>query len=241
MVEEVPVVPAPVTTEEKRAARKVNKVVEKVEAGMTEMPPTPAAPAEEVKMLVEDVTLEAEGKAPITQQMFDRAKSLADEIEKSPVAQKVREQVKMAADQIDGSKIAGDVRKAAQDARTTFEKSPITAALHKLLLASIGAVAMAQEEIEDLINRLVERGEIAEADGKRMLKDVFEQRRKAMDKAQAVASEMAEAPKRVADDVEKRVEGVLSRMNIPSKDEIEALSAKITALTRKVDELKKPQ
>lgn len=157
------------------------------------------------------------------------------------MAHKVVEQVKTTADQLDNSKIAGDVRKAAHDAKTSIEKSPITTAVHKLLLASIGAVAIAQEELEDFVNRLVERGEIAEADGKRMLKDVFEQRKKAMDKAQAVASDMVEAPKRVADDVEKRVENVLAKMNIPSKDEIEALSAKITALTKKVDELKKPQ
>ena len=43
----------------------------------------------------------------------------------------------------------------------------------------------------------------------------------------------------VAKAKDKRVEEVMSRMNIPTKDEIEALSAKITALTKKVDELKK--
>ena len=86
--------------------------------------------------------------------------------------------------------------------------------------------------MEDFVNRLVERGEIAEADGKKMLKDVMEKRKK-------ILSAQVEAPKKFTSDLEKRVEDVLGKMNIPSKDEIEALGAKITALTKKVDELKK--
>jgi polyhydroxyalkanoate synthesis regulator phasin len=36
-----------------------------------------------------------------------------------------------------------------------------------------------------------------------------------------------------------RMEDLLGRMNVPTKNDIDALSAKITALTKKVDELKK--
>ena len=64
-------------------------------------------------------------------------------------------------------------------------------AVHKVLLAGIGAAALAQEEIEDFVNRLVERGEIAEADGKKMIKDVLE-KRKQMVKKPATASGSAE-------------------------------------------------
>ena len=52
---------------------------------------------------------------------------------------------------------------------------------------------------------------------------------------------MTEGPKKIADDLEQRIEGVLARMNIPTKEEIETLTAKITALTHKVDELKKTE
>ena len=52
-------------------------------------------------------------------------------------------------------------------------------------------------------------------------------------------SNLSEGPKKIADDLEGRIESVLSRMNIPTKEEIETLTAKITALTHKVDELKK--
>ncbi len=98
-------------------------------------------------------------------------------------------------------------------------------AVHKVLLAGIGAVALAQEEIEEFVARLVERGEIAEADGRKMMKDVLEHRKKQVKKAEDV--------------LDKRVEEVLGQMNIPTKDEIAALGAKIAALTEKVDELKK--
>jgi poly(hydroxyalkanoate) granule-associated protein len=40
-------------------------------------------------------------------------------------------------------------------------------------------------------------------------------------------------------EMDKHIEEVLTRMNIPTKAEIEALSAKITTLTKKVDELRK--
>ncbi|MCU0500323.1 MAG: phasin family protein [Anaerolineae bacterium] len=109
------------------------------------------------------------------------------------------------------------------------EANPLVDAVHKVLLAGIGAVALAKEDMEDLVGKLVERGEIAEADGRKMMKDVMERRKK----------QASEQSKKAEDILDQRVEDVMSRMNIPTKDEIEALSAKITALTKKVDELKK--
>ena len=41
-------------------------------------------------------------------------------------------------------------------------------AARRVLLAGMGAVALAQEEAEDFVNRLVERGEIAEKDARVM-------------------------------------------------------------------------
>jgi len=96
--------------------------------------------------------------------------------------------------------------------------------VHKVLLAGIGAVALAQEEVEEFVGRLVERGEIAEADGRKMMKDVLERRKKQV--------------KKVEDGLDKRAEELLGRMNIPTTDEIAALSARIAELTKKVDELK---
>jgi poly(hydroxyalkanoate) granule-associated protein len=106
-----------------------------------------------------------------------------------------------------------------------MERNPLFDAARKVLLASIGAVALAQEELEDFVNRLVERGEIAEKDGKKLIRETMETRKKEAQKAE--------------DELDKRVEDLLDRMNVPTKSDIEALSAKISALTKKVEELKK--
>ncbi len=100
-------------------------------------------------------------------------------------------------------------------------------AARKVLLAGIGAVALAQDEIEDFIDKLVERGEIAEQDGKRLFSEIMDKRKKSTEKAE--------------DEFTKRVEEILDRMNVPTKDDINKLGQKITNLTKKVDELKKAQ
>lgn len=115
----------------------------------------------------------------------------------------------------------------AQGTTNGQERNPLLDAARKVLLAGIGAVALAQEEIEDFVNKLVERGEIAEKDGKKLVREVMERRKKETDKAE--------------DEIAKRVEDVLDRMNVPTKSDIEVLSEKITALSKKVDELKKSQ
>lgn len=103
--------------------------------------------------------------------------------------------------------------------------NPMVATARKILLASIGAVSIAQEEIETFVDHLVERGEVAERDGRRLLNDIMERRKNQV--------------KEVENDLEARIEEILSRLNVPTKADIEALGSKITTLTRKVDALKK--
>jgi poly(hydroxyalkanoate) granule-associated protein len=98
--------------------------------------------------------------------------------------------------------------------------------LRRLFLASIGAAVIAQEEIEALVNKLVERGEIAEKDGKTLIHEMMDKRR----------TKTAD----VTGEINKNVENVLARMNIPTKADVEALGQKINALSKKVDDLKKP-
>ncbi|MFM8319998.1 MAG: phasin family protein [Chloroflexota bacterium] len=105
------------------------------------------------------------------------------------------------------------------------EQNALLEAARKVLLAGIGAVALAQDEIEDFVDRLIERGEIAEKDGRKLVREVMDKRKKDAEKAE--------------DEVTKRVETVLDRMSVPSKADIESLSDKITALSKKIDDLKK--
>ena len=92
----------------------------------------------------------------------------------------------------------------------------------KVVLAGIGAVGLAQDEIEDFVDRLVERGQVAEKDGRKLLKEVTEKRRKTAEHG-----------------IDKQMEKMLERMSIPSKSDIDDLSKKITELTAKVEDLKK--
>ena len=105
------------------------------------------------------------------------------------------------------------------------EEGPFAGMARKVMLAAMGAVALTQEEAEKFVNKLVERGELAEKEGKQIVEDVMAKRKKEAKKGQ--------------DELDKRLEELLGRMNVPTKSDIDALSAKITALTKKVDELKK--
>jgi len=107
------------------------------------------------------------------------------------------------------------------------ESNSLTDMARKVMLATIGAVALAQEEAEAFIKKLIERGEIAEKDGHKMMDDLKEKRQKKTKEAE--------------DELDGRVTKILERTGVPTKADIDALSEKITALTKKIDELKETQ
>jgi poly(hydroxyalkanoate) granule-associated protein len=102
--------------------------------------------------------------------------------------------------------------------------------LRKVLLASIGAVAMTRDEVEVFVNKLVERGELAQKDGEKLVKELRSRVRESRPQVQ-----------KVGERVEHGVEEFLNRLNIPSKRDIDDLSAKIAQLSARVDELRKQQ
>jgi len=102
---------------------------------------------------------------------------------------------------------------------------PLYEASRRVLLASIGAIALAQDEIEDFVEKLVERGEIAEKDGKKLVREVIDKRKKDVSKAE--------------DELNKRIDEVVIRMDVPTKADIDALGDQINELSVKVDELAK--
>jgi polyhydroxyalkanoate synthesis regulator phasin len=120
--------------------------------------------------------------------------------------------------------VAGETTQKTSEA-VPEERSMVYETLRKLLLAGLGTVVVAQDEIEHFIEKMVEKGEIAEKDARKLVKDVVDRRREGAKKAEA--------------EIDKRVEEALNRMNIPTKADIETLSNKITNLTKKLEELKK--
>jgi poly(hydroxyalkanoate) granule-associated protein len=107
------------------------------------------------------------------------------------------------------------------------EEASILESLRRVLLASVGVVALTIEEIGELVDKLVERGEIAEQEGKKLVTELKEKRKKKTDEAEDVAS--------------TRMREMMDKMDIPTKSDIDDLSAKIATLSKKVDELKKAQ
>jgi poly(hydroxyalkanoate) granule-associated protein len=68
-----------------------------------------------------------------------------------------------------GKKIEVKVEELAEE----MEGKPFFAMARKVLLAGMGALALTQEEAEKFVGKLVERGEIAEQDGKKLVRDMM--------------------------------------------------------------------
>ena len=88
--------------------------------------------------------------------------------------------------------------------------------LRKVFLASIGAAVVAEEEVVNLINRFIDRGEIAEKDGKEMIKEI-------LDKREKEAKETIE-----------KIRGTTT-VKVATKADIEVLQEKLDALNAKLD------
>lgn len=89
-----------------------------------------------------------------------------------------------------------------------FEESedryPLFDAARKILLASIGAIALAQGEVEQFVEKLVERGEIAEKDGKKLIYEILEKRKEKLGTAE--------------EKISKRVERIFNKYECPYKN-----------------------
>jgi len=107
------------------------------------------------------------------------------------------------------------------------ERSPMFEGVRRVLLAGMGVMALTMDEVQDFVDKMVERGELAEKDGKKIVREVMEKRKKKAEEAQVK--------------VTKRVREIMDRMDISTKADIEALSKAVDALSRKVDEMMKPR
>jgi poly(hydroxyalkanoate) granule-associated protein len=95
------------------------------------------------------------------------------------------------------------------------------------LLAGVGAVAEVREGGMEMFDRLVERGKPLEAKRKQAAGAVVERA------ARAVRG----AGRLVQDTVEFESRGLLKRMNVMTHEDVKALSARVTTLSKKVDEV----
>jgi polyhydroxyalkanoate synthesis regulator phasin len=103
------------------------------------------------------------------------------------------------------------------------EKEGIGELLRRVMLASVGAAAMGMDEIEELIRRARERGEITAADAQK-LKD-------------RLSDVLRVSPTAIDEVVERSVQRALRRLNIPGRAEIDRLHRMIEALVKKIESL----
>ncbi len=123
------------------------------------------------------------------------------------------------------------VKATAQKAADSLNgQNPVIRAFRTVMLAAIGAVALSKEEIEAIVNRLIEKGEIAESDGRELISELMERRKKE-------TKEIEVKEEKVEGILDQRIESILNRMNIPSKGDVESLSRKISTLSQKVEDL----
>jgi poly(hydroxyalkanoate) granule-associated protein len=106
--------------------------------------------------------------------------------------------------------------------------------VRKVLVASIGGVALTADETAEVFNRLVERGELAESDAQKIVADLRAQSRRREEDVVKTRDEMTRKANAALED---SVETILTRLNVPNKSEIEDLSRKISALNEKVSTL----
>lgn len=91
-----------------------------------------------------------------------------------------------------------------------------------ILLAGVGAVSLAQDEVNNFVDRLVERGELAEQDARKLVREVVEKREK------------------LEEEHRQRVEARRAKRTVAQAD-IDALQARVAELTRQIEELRQQQ
>ncbi|MBC7361183.1 MAG: phasin family protein [Candidatus Aminicenantes bacterium] len=85
--------------------------------------------------------------------------------------------------------------------------------IKKTILAGLGLISLTREKAEEIAKDLIKRGELAETEEAKFVKDLLEQAEKSK----------AELEKKL----EKTVEAVLTKLNIPTRKEFEELKARV--------------
>lgn len=116
------------------------------------------------------------------------------------------------------------------------KQNVVIGSAHKVMLVGLGFVSLGQDTLDETqdwfvesFDKLVERGETLEKDGRKMINDMFKRRKNQAQKA----TDKAET------ELDRRLEDLFARMNVPTRDDIKELTTKVNALSRKVDDLKK--
>ena len=93
--------------------------------------------------------------------------------------------------------------------------------IKKSVFAGIGAIAMTEDKIQELIDEFVQKGEISEKEGESLVKDL----QKAIDEQRTKFSSM----------VNEQVKNVLHELDLVSKDHLDDLEQNLKKEFSKID------
>ena len=89
----------------------------------------------------------------------------------------------------------------------------------KTFLAGLGAMSLTREKAQEITNDLIKRGELAKTDEAKFVRDLLD---------------LAEKNKSgLEDKIEKAIERVMAKLDIPTRKEVEELKAEIARLSKK--------
>ena len=95
--------------------------------------------------------------------------------------------------------------------------------LRKLGLLGIGAVAITEEKVREVVNELVEKGEMNKEEGKTLVHEILTEKTK----------QMQELEEKISGDVQNAI----GRSKIALKDDVSRLEDKITELEKTIQKL----
>ncbi len=113
--------------------------------------------------------------------------------------------------------------------------------IRKIANAAVGAVSLSADDVKGFVEKLVEKGEIAQKEGRKIFKDLSERLKKTVKEPKEAAREAREtaieAEEKIAARINGAIEKILHRMNIATRRDVEDLAVKLDGLDRKLEEL----
>ncbi|MBE3555750.1 MAG: hypothetical protein IMW91_01515 [Firmicutes bacterium] len=98
----------------------------------------------------------------------------------------------------------------------------LSGALLRVALAGVGALSMTREKAEELVNRWVDRGEVSPGTARRLIDELAERGE--------------EERRRYNAEVRRQIERLVNSLHLVSREEFEALEARVAALEQQGQE-----